>query len=162
MRQQHHHIAGLNYAHDFAMTPNYYVLQMTPFVDVTAATATAISAGLTSPGASMRYYSHLPSSIVLIPRSKAPPPPATATHDHERPPPAVRLIDPEHLAPIIIRDISPVHIFHFGHAHELPDGRVEFSAVCLPPPFDMTFERRVWLSNFTKVRCAIHTPTVCL
>ena len=72
VHQQRHTVDGLNYAHDFAMTPHYYVVQMTPFVDVSSkALALGISAGVSSPGASMRHHPELPSSMVVIPRGKA-------------------------------------------------------------------------------------------
>ena len=31
---QMHHIKGMNYAHDFLLLPDYYLLHMTPFVDI--------------------------------------------------------------------------------------------------------------------------------
>ena len=33
---QSHHIEGLNYAHDFLLLPDYYILHMTPFVNVSS------------------------------------------------------------------------------------------------------------------------------
>lgn len=32
---QMHHIEGLNYAHDLLVIPDYYILHMTPFVEIT-------------------------------------------------------------------------------------------------------------------------------
>ena len=154
VHQQQHGIDGLHYAHDFVMTPNYYILQMTPFVaGGSTAALINISTGRSSPGDMMRHHKHLPSSIVLVPRGKPEAPPTKP--NGVRPPPVETLVDAPHLAPITIADTSPVHIFHFGHAHEKPqdaDGpaRVEFSAVCLPPPFDMSFDKNLWLSNFSQ------------
>lgn len=31
---QMHHIEGLNYSHDFLLLPDYYILHMTPFVEI--------------------------------------------------------------------------------------------------------------------------------
>ena len=130
VRQQIHHIDGLNYVHDFAMTPNYLIVQMTPFVHIDAMAGLKILSGTTSPGEMMRYYEHLPSKLVLIPRYKG----------------AGISEDSEDLLPIQVDDISPVHIFHFGTAFENNES-VELTAVCLSPPFQMHWDRRVWLSN---------------
>ena len=62
-------INGLNYAHDFVLFPNFYVFHMTPFVNASSWEAFKIMAGFTSPGEGMRYYSHLPSKFVVIPRN---------------------------------------------------------------------------------------------
>lgn len=121
---------------------------MTPFVDVAAKSlALGISTGLASPGGSMKHHPHLPSAIVLVPRGKR----AAGL--------PVTLVDPPHLAPIVLADTSPVHIFHFGHASEASDGTVSFSAVTLAPPFNMEYDHRVWLSNFTKApgRLCVYT-----
>ncbi len=32
---QLHHIEGLNYAHDFLLLPDYYIVHMTPFAEIT-------------------------------------------------------------------------------------------------------------------------------
>lgn len=65
-----HHIEGLNYAHDFLLLRDYYIFHMTPFVSTSLKTTLLIFAGLSSPGQSMSYYSHLPSRFVVIPRHK--------------------------------------------------------------------------------------------
>ena len=59
--------------------------------------------------------------------------------------------------PIRVDDASPVHVFHFGGAWEEEEGggavdagAVVFTAVTIAPPFDMTFDRGVWLSNFSE------------
>ena len=130
VRQQLHHIDGLNYAHDFAMTPNYLIVQMTPFVHIDASAGLKILSGSTSPGEMMRHFSHCPSRLVLIPRYQG----QGFTEDDDT------------LTHIQIDDVSPVHIFHFGTAFARPDG-LELTAVCLAPPFQMRWDRRVWLSN---------------
>ena len=130
VRQQIHHIDGLNYVHDFAMTPNYLIVQMTPFVSVQGSTPLRILSGATSPGQMMRHHPRLPSRIVVIPRFTG----------------AGTVEDPPALAPILADDVSPVHIFHFGTALETDVG-IECTAVCLGVPFDMSWDRRVWLSN---------------
>jgi len=130
VRQQLHHIDGLNYVHDFAMTPNYFIVQMTPFVSVEGSTALRILSGSTSPGEMMRHYPHLPSRIVVIPRYAG----------------AGTVEDSPDLAPVLVDDVSPVHIFHFGTAHET-DAGIDCTAVCLGVPFDMAWDHDVWLSN---------------
>ena len=62
-------IANLNYAHDFALFPDYYLFHITPFANVSSWDAIKILGGITSPGESMRHYPHLPSKFVLIPRN---------------------------------------------------------------------------------------------
>lgn len=142
VRQQLHHVNGLNYVHDFAMTPNYLVVQMTPFVMVDALAGLKILSGATSPGEMMRHFPELPSRIVLIPRHKG----------------SGTVEDPEDLAPIHLDDISPVHVFHFGTAFETEDG-LQLTTVCLDPPFKMRWDHKVWLSNTSEapgVLCRYH------
>jgi all-trans-8'-apo-beta-carotenal 15,15'-oxygenase len=133
VRQQLHHIEGLNYIHDFAMTPNYLIVQMTPFVKVDASAGLRILSGQTSPGEMMRHYPELPSRIVVIPRHKG----------------TGRVENDPALQPVHLEDVSPVHIFHFGTAYETDTG-IDCTAVCLSVPFDMTWEHGVWLSNTTQ------------
>ncbi|MDP6934887.1 MAG: carotenoid oxygenase family protein, partial [Myxococcota bacterium] len=130
VRQQVHHVDGLNYVHDFAMTPHYIIVQMTPFVSVTTSERIRILTGVSSPGESMFHYPASPCRLVVIPRATAP---------------GVHVDDPE-LAPIHFDDTSAVHIFHFGTAFETSEG-LELTAVCLPESFDMRWQHRVWLSN---------------
>eukprot|EP00735_Rhodelphis_limneticus_P012532 TRINITY_DN581_c0_g1::TRINITY_DN581_c0_g1_i1::g.10395::m.10395 TRINITY_DN581_c0_g1::TRINITY_DN581_c0_g1_i1::g.10395 ORF type:complete len:577 (+),score=107.49,sp/P74334/ACOX_SYNY3/32.66/3e-85,RPE65/PF03055.10/6.7e-119 TRINITY_DN581_c0_g1_i1:69-1733(+) len=121
-------IPGLNYTHDFALTDNYYILHKTPFVKMSKWDGVRVALARTSPGELMRYYSDLPSEFVLIPRKRG-----TTSQD--------------------IRHVKtdPFHIFHFGNSHESGNGdKLVFTAVCLEPPFDMEFEDKVWLSNFSK------------
>lgn len=133
VRQQVHHIEGLNYVHDFAMTPNYLIVQMTPFVMVDKSAALSILSGATSPGEMMRHHPKLPSRLVVLPRYRG----------------KGEAVDDPELAPIHVDDVSPVHIFHFGTAYETDTG-IECTAVCLGVPFDMTWDHGVWLSNVSK------------
>jgi all-trans-8'-apo-beta-carotenal 15,15'-oxygenase len=130
VRQQLHHIDGLNYVHDFAMTPNYLIVQMTPFVHVDALAGLKILSGSTSPGEMMRHHPELPSRIVVIPRHKG----------------SGTVEDPPDLKPQLLDDVSPVHVFHFSTAFETDTG-LELTAVCLDPPFEMRWDHKVWLSN---------------
>eukprot|EP00294_Goniomonas_avonlea_P001174 CAMPEP_0114555588 /NCGR_PEP_ID=MMETSP0114-20121206/8832_1 /TAXON_ID=31324 /ORGANISM="Goniomonas sp, Strain m" /LENGTH=520 /DNA_ID=CAMNT_0001740729 /DNA_START=18 /DNA_END=1580 /DNA_ORIENTATION=- len=127
LQEQTHQIAGLNYGHDFLLSPNYYILHMTPFVSTAKSLAIKIMMGITSPGESMRYHPELPSRLLVIPRDPA------KSH--------------------LIRqfEVPPVHIFHFATCHEerSADGEevIVFTAACLGTGFNMTFEKEVWLSN---------------
>ena len=38
-------------------------------------------------------------------------------------------------------------IFHFSTSEQVDDDVISFSAVCLGPKFNMTFESEIWLSN---------------
>nr|CCE21337.1 putative beta-carotenoid oxygenase [Suberites domuncula] len=124
MQYQMHHIDGLNYAHDFLLLRDYYVFHMTPFADMTFTAGLKVFAGLSSPGELMKYYSHMPSRFVVIPRHKG------AAHQD------IKLLNTE-----------PCHIFHFGNAVQKDNDTITFNAVCLGPKFNMTFEREMWLSN---------------
>lgn len=62
-------IPFLNYAHDFLLFPDYYMFHISPFTDVSMMGALKILSGWTSPGESMRHFSHLPSQFVVIPRN---------------------------------------------------------------------------------------------
>nr|CCE21336.1 putative beta-carotenoid oxygenase [Suberites domuncula] len=118
MQYQMHHIDGLNYAHDFLLLRDYYVFHMTPFADMTFTAGLKVFAGLSSPGELMKYYSHMPSRFVVIPRHKG------AAHQD------IKLLNTE-----------PCHIFHFGNAVQKDNDTITFNAVCLGPKFNMTFER---------------------
>lgn len=119
------HIRGLNYGHDFLITPRYIILHMTPFVKITTKQALQIQMGLTSSGKSMRYYPDLPSRFIVIDRQ------SSGSPDVHR-----------------FFDTEPYHIFHFGNAFE-EDAKIKFNAVCFGENFDMTFDHGVWLSNAT-------------
>ncbi len=47
-------IQGLNYAHDFLLTPNYFVLHMSPFVKLSKHLVMRIAMGLDSPADQMK------------------------------------------------------------------------------------------------------------
>lgn len=115
-------IDGLNYSHDFALFPDYYVFHMTPFVDVSSWLAFKVMSGLTSPGESMRYYPHLPSKFVVIPRN-------------------ARSVEE-----VIQIPTDPCHIFHFGTAEQMKN-ELHFNCVCLDEGMTMAFTQEMWLSN---------------
>ena len=133
IRQQRHAVDGLNYVHDFAMTPSWFILQMTPFVSVDRLSVMKILSGLSSPGEQMRHYPTLPSRLVLIPRTLE----------------QGRVTNSENHQPLFADDSSPVHVFHFGSAWEPPAG-LTCTAVCLPEAFTMEWDHGVWLSNVSK------------
>ncbi|KAJ3092040.1 hypothetical protein HK102_011388 [Quaeritorhiza haematococci] len=56
VQSQVHHIPGLNYAHDFILTPSYYILHMSPFVKISSYLFFKIALGHTSPGEAMRHH----------------------------------------------------------------------------------------------------------
>ncbi|KAI8810825.1 carotenoid oxygenase [Cladochytrium replicatum] len=119
------HVPGLNYAHDFVLTPNYYIIHKTPFVKMSKALFYKIALGLSSPGECMQYYPDMPSQFVIIPRETANP--------------TWRLVDTD-----------PMHIYHFGTAQEEDKGQIlKFNAVCLGKKFNMKFDQQLWLANAT-------------
>ncbi|KAF9412389.1 hypothetical protein BGZ94_001046 [Podila epigama] len=131
------HIPGLNYAHDFLLSKNFYIVQMSPFVNVSTVDAYKFFLGLSSPGDAMRYYDHLPCRLVIIART---------------PVVADRVFGGRQW---IEADIpEPCHIFHFGNVQEIvKDDRVvglDLTAVCLGKKFNMEFENKIWLSNASK------------
>eukprot|EP01059_Diplonema_ambulator_P016715 TRINITY_DN2848_c0_g1_i1.p1 TRINITY_DN2848_c0_g1~~TRINITY_DN2848_c0_g1_i1.p1 ORF type:complete len:531 (+),score=184.36 TRINITY_DN2848_c0_g1_i1:39-1595(+) len=122
-------VPGLNYAHDFAMTPNWYVLHMTPFVNTSKKFTQAIIKGETSPGESFMYHADCPSKMVLVERR--------ADTGATAPPPR-----------IIEFDTEPCHIYHFGTCYEASDGlSIKFNACCLPPGFTMEWKHKAFLGN---------------
>ncbi|TPX30226.1 hypothetical protein SmJEL517_g06167 [Synchytrium microbalum] len=124
-------IPGLNYAHDFVLTPNFYIIHMTPFVKMTAAQFYAIAVGAGGPGDYMKHYPELPSRYVCIPRD--------ATGKIQQ------------------LDTGRFHIYHFGNAMEEPSNaksssevkKITFNAVCLGEKFTMEYEKGLWLANAT-------------
>jgi len=124
LQQQIHEIPGLNYAHDFVLTKNWYIFHMTPMVQVSTSVAYKIMLGISYPGNEMHLHPELPSRIVLIPR-----------HGNGK----VRQFD-----------IDPVMIFHYGYAYEEANGNIIFNAACIDKNFTMEFDHGVWLSNFSK------------
>jgi all-trans-8'-apo-beta-carotenal 15,15'-oxygenase len=127
----------LNYAHDLLLSKNFYVVQITPFVNLSTFNVYRFFLGLSSPGDAMRYYEHLPCRLVIIART---------------PQVADELFGGQSW---IEADIpEPCHIFHFGNVQELVEkGRVvglDLTAVCLGKTFNMEFENKSWLSNASK------------
>ncbi|XP_065058302.1 apocarotenoid-15,15'-oxygenase-like [Rhopilema esculentum] len=121
-QKQRRLIEGLNYMHDFALLPEYYIVHITPFVKVTTWLSLKIAAGWTSPGEAMEHHKDLPSKFVIIPR------------------------DPAKSDQIVTVDTGTFHIFHFGTAEQ--EGHLlKFTAPCLGPKFNMDFDSEVWLSN---------------
>ncbi|KAK3814651.1 MAG: carotenoid oxygenase [Linnemannia gamsii] len=131
------HIPGLNYAHDLLLSKNFYVVQITPFVNISTVDVYRFFLGLSSPGDAMRYYDHLPCRLVIIART---------------PQVADEILGGRSW---IEADIpEPCHIFHFGNVQELVEkDRVvglDLTAVCLGKKFNMEFENKTWLSNASK------------
>eukprot|EP01064_Diplonema_japonicum_P015617 TRINITY_DN23355_c0_g1_i1.p1 TRINITY_DN23355_c0_g1~~TRINITY_DN23355_c0_g1_i1.p1 ORF type:complete len:545 (+),score=173.30 TRINITY_DN23355_c0_g1_i1:52-1635(+) len=122
-------VPGLNYAHDFGLTPNWYVLHMSPFVNTSKKFTDAIIKGKTSPGESLRHYPECPSKMVLVERRQS-------TEAGAAPPRIIQL------------ETEPCHIYHFGNVYETPDGQsLKFNACCLPPGFTMEWQHKLFLGN---------------
>lgn len=64
----HFYASSTPAAHDFLLTDHYYIFHRTPMYNFTKINTTKILTGISGPGQLMRWYHHLPSSIVLIPR----------------------------------------------------------------------------------------------
>ncbi|KAF9426192.1 hypothetical protein BGZ76_002869 [Entomortierella beljakovae] len=130
-------IPGLNYAHDMLMSKNFYIVQISPFVDVSSIDVYKFFLGISSPGDAMRYYDHLPCRLVIIART---PQVASAVFGGRQ---------------WIEADIpEPCHIYHFGNVQEIVQGDrvvgLDLTAVCLGKNFTMEFENKIWLSNASK------------
>lgn len=123
--EQYLEIEGLNYVHDFLITPNYYILHITPFVDVSKEGIMKIINNEATPGELMKYYPNLPSKIVLVERY------------------------PKQKLPIIKQfNVPPFHIYHFALCYEnQTNNTIQFQACCLRPPFNMEFQYKMFLSN---------------
>ncbi|KAF4661202.1 hypothetical protein FOL47_006784 [Perkinsus chesapeaki] len=110
--------------HDFLLTPDYYVVHMTPFVSLEDFKYTN-----KAPGLLMRFHPGLPSRLVVIPRN-------SGTGE-----------------PVRQFDIQPCHIYHFAHCnqkrcfHNSDEVTLEISALCLPEEFTMEFKDKLFLSN---------------
>ncbi|KAF9362875.1 hypothetical protein BGX34_005354 [Mortierella sp. NVP85] len=131
------HIPGLNYAHDLLMSKNFYIVQITPFVQVSNVDVYKFLLGISSPGDAMRYYNHLPCRLVLIART---------------PEVADQILGGRQW---IEADIpEPCHIYHFGNVQEIVENNrvvgLDLTAVCLGKRFTMEFENKTWLSNASK------------
>jgi all-trans-8'-apo-beta-carotenal 15,15'-oxygenase len=118
-------IDSVNYSHDFILTPNYYIVHVTPFIDLSLDTLKEIAAGRNSPGQSMRYIPGAPSEFVAIERFPK---------------------DPQKRK-VIRFSTEPCHIYHYAHARELPSGVISFQACCLPMNFNMEWQHKAFLSN---------------
>lgn len=126
---------SVNYAHDFVLTPNWYVVHVTPFVDTTKETFKRIVKGELAPGETMRYCPELPSQFVLIERQQ-----------------------PENGQRRVIRmETEPCHIFHYANCRETADGMIAFEACCLPPGFTMQWQHKAFLSNSADAPGVMHT-----
>jgi len=113
-------IDGLNYAHDFLMTPEWYVFHMSPFVDTSMETTMKILKGELFPGETMKYKPDLPSRMVAIERK-----------------PSGRVIE---------FSTEPCHIYHFCNAIQTGN-KISFGAACLPVGFTMEWQYKAFLSN---------------
>jgi all-trans-8'-apo-beta-carotenal 15,15'-oxygenase len=117
----HCNIPGLNYVHDVAVSPSFYVVQQTPFVEVSLEAVALIMNGEKMPGEQMQYYEHLPCRLVFIPRGGG--------------------------DPIMIDLPKPVHVYHFGNVREDAKGHIDVDLVGLGKDFNMEFQHGLWLSN---------------
>ncbi|KAG0283132.1 hypothetical protein BGZ98_006448, partial [Dissophora globulifera] len=116
---------------------HFYIVQITPFVQISSTDILKFFLGVSSPGDAMRYYDHLPCRLVIIART---------------PQIADQVLGGRQW---IQADIpEPCHIFHFGNVQELVEGGrvvgLDLTAVCLGKKFTMAFENKIWLSNASK------------
>ena len=130
-------VPGLNYAHDFVLTPSWYVAHMSPFINTSKAATIPIVKGVTSPGESLRHWPECPSKMVLIGRANG------------------------MEGRIIQIDTEPCHIYHFGTAHESGD-TITFDACCLPPGFTMEWQYKSFLGNMADAPGRMHRYTATL
>eukprot|EP01063_Lacrimia_lanifica_P006530 TRINITY_DN1400_c0_g1_i1.p1 TRINITY_DN1400_c0_g1~~TRINITY_DN1400_c0_g1_i1.p1 ORF type:complete len:948 (+),score=172.17 TRINITY_DN1400_c0_g1_i1:54-2897(+) len=119
-------VPGLNYVHDLAVTPTFYIVQMTPFVRTDKESLAKVVSGEAFPGEQMACSADLPCRLVFINR-------ITGT---------VQQYDMR----------QKVHIYHFGHAREVVDDAcspkaVHIDAVCLPANMRMQWQHELFLSN---------------
>jgi len=120
-------LESVNYAHDFVLTPNWYVVHVTPFIDTSLETLKEIMEGKNSPGQSMRYIPGTPSQFVLIERFPK---------------------GNEESRKVVRFHTEPCHIYHYAHCRENPEtGIVSFQACCLPVNFNMEWQFKAFLSN---------------
>ncbi|KAF4724164.1 hypothetical protein FOZ62_028140, partial [Perkinsus olseni] len=118
-KQITHQIPGLTYVHDFVLTPDFFIVHMTPFVSLDDVKCTK-----QAPGLLMKYHPELPSRLVVIPRSGDGP---------------VRQcgIMPCHI----------FHFAHCDQKELNGKVAIELSALCLPEEFTMEFKDKFFLSN---------------
>jgi all-trans-8'-apo-beta-carotenal 15,15'-oxygenase len=122
-------LQGCNYAHDFLISPNWYILHASPFIDTRLETLNLVKQRQLSPGETMKYVPGAESQIILVER------PTTGNTTTSNNPRIIRL------------DTEPCHIFHFANCRETKDGIVQFEAMCLPMNFNMDWEDQAFLSN---------------
>lgn len=129
-------IQYVNYVHDFVLTPNYYLVHVSPFVDTSPETLKLLSEGKILPGETMRYIPGNPSQFVLIERF-----PKIESQ---------RKIQRFHT--------EPCHIYHFAHCIEdLKSGKIKFQACCLPLNFNMEWQYQAFLSNTSDAPGLMHS-----
>ena len=130
-------VPGLNYAHDFLLTPNWYIIHMTPFVNTSIKATMDIVKGKSSPGESFRYSPECPSKMVLVGRGNS------------------------NSGKIIEMETEPCHIYHYATAFEDPkSGDIVFDACCLPPGFTMDWQYKSFLANVGDYPGTMHQYTV--
>ena len=116
----------VHYAHDFIMTPNYYIVHVTPFIDLSMETLMEIVQGKNSPGQSMKYVPGAPSQFIMI----------------------ERFPKSEQTRKTIRFHTEPCHIYHYAHCRENSRTKVvSFQACCLPMGFNMDWQYKAFLSN---------------
>ncbi|KAI9012402.1 carotenoid oxygenase [Hyaloraphidium curvatum] len=120
-----HSLKDVNYAHDFGLSPSWYLVHVSPFIDTTDDTLKAIQAGKLTAGETTKYVPGAASQFVLIQRG----------------------VDAKK-AQVVRVDVEPFHIYHYANVREDPaTGAVTFQACCLPPNFNMDWQHRAFLSN---------------
>mmetsp|Transcript_4346 Transcript_4346/g.6448 ORF Transcript_4346/g.6448 Transcript_4346/m.6448 type:complete len:516 (+) Transcript_4346:574-2121(+) len=121
VRQADLTVDGLNYVHDFLVTPKYYIFHITPFVDVREKSVAKTLRGEKFPGELMGFDKDLPSQMVVIERASP--------------------------QKIYRFETEPCHIYHFQNAIETSADTIVFGATCLPEGFNMEWQHKVFLSN---------------
>lgn len=152
-------VPGLNYVHDILVTPNFYILQITPFVKVSQDLTMEIIAGRKSVGEQMTLYAENgKGQIAVIERNKdskagevlkklvqyTGPTGASDSPSSIHQPACTCTVSGHQIG--LFSDIEPCHIYHFGYCHE-DKNFLRFNACCLPPNFSMYSEDKLWLSN---------------
>lgn len=149
-------IDGLNYVHDFLLTPDFYIFHMTPFVDVSLETLMKIKSGQSSPGESMRYYPHLPSKMVFVERRRGV---RNGTEKKATP----EVVDYSDATRTVLQlDTEPCHIYHFTLCNQTVDVQnsrvvIRFSACCLPKEFTMDWQYKAFLANTNDAPGRMHS-----
>mmetsp|Transcript_40683 Transcript_40683/g.73304 ORF Transcript_40683/g.73304 Transcript_40683/m.73304 type:complete len:922 (+) Transcript_40683:90-2855(+) len=134
-KEVYHEINGLNYCHDLAVTPSFYIVHQTPFVKVDLDAVQKILSNEETPGEQMKYHAELPCRLILIPRDGG--------------------------NPVLVDLPEPCHVYHFGHAFER-EGLLEVDIVALGKRFTMQFQHELWLSNADEAPGLLYTVRVDL